>query len=666
MEIDCWDGPWNAPSVTHGHTFCTTETFLNVAKAVADCAWLTSTLPIVLSLEMHCSPKQQQRLANMLVEHISDNLMGYDELAATGRALLLSPTDLVCRVLVKGKIKVSKKQKDPAARGSTSGTALPASDSKRNTLRPSVSKITTGKVVAEAPAEEVAVEDNRRSEDRRSFDDGSEAVEVTALARRTMNKKRRKSSKGPQDEFYKSVLSLRSLPIAQFLEGNTNKYAMTITSINEDRLLQELRLPKSERILIEGVHIPASSSSEKRGSWTAHSMDASSGVISSAKHRLAANPPSVVGTWQRRTTQWHIRAFPHGFRFSGKNMSPLTGWLVGAQHVALNMSNCDLGVHLHFALFNSSLGYVLKPSEMRAPPASTSARSSISQGDGIACLGGLHLMGDKSPRRVSVHSSESERSPRRGSVRSQEGTTPSRATRRLGTRGAVETNPDELSQELSYWPPARDQLHCATIRLLSIHQLPKRREKRPRYDGSRGACHKYHLAELSGVVGPPDESESSSLAVSVSLHPTGGFSAVSTTLPLPQNVEHEFVTSAIYGNGMNAPLGETVHCIAAEPHATFLRIGVIDEDYRTDIAYTSAVLGRLRRGYRVLQLRNALGTRIELAYLLVHIGFSSETNFWPSPRHLRDLGQIMNHLAEDNEDLKQKLRNQPSSGSTCP
>jgi hypothetical protein len=114
-----------------------------------------------------------------------------------------------------------------------------------------------------------------------------------------------------------------------------------------------------------------------------------------------------------------------------------------------------------------------------------------------------------------------------------------------------------------------------------------------------------------------------------------GFSAVSTTLPLPQNVEHEFVTSAIYGNGMNAPLGETVHCIAAEPHATFLRIGVIDEDYRTDIAYTSAVLGRLRRGYRVLQLRNALGTRIELAYLLVHIGFSSETNFWPSPRHVR-------------------------------
>jgi hypothetical protein len=79
-QIDCWDGPWNAPSVTHGHvrvrpfdlapsarpprnanasrsksfsqTFCTTETFLNVAKAVADCAWLTSTLPIVLSLEV--------------------------------------------------------------------------------------------------------------------------------------------------------------------------------------------------------------------------------------------------------------------------------------------------------------------------------------------------------------------------------------------------------------------------------------------------------------------------------------------------------------------------------------------------------------------------------------------------------------------------------------
>eukprot|EP00966_Prymnesium_polylepis_P169216 3912751-Prymnesium_polylepis.1 len=72
---------------------------------------------------------------------------------------------------------------------------------------------------------------------------------------------------------------------------------------------------------------------------------------------------------------------------------------------------------------------------------------------------------------------------------------------------------------------------------------------------------------------------------------------------------------------MNAVFGALVHCAAAEPHATFLRIGVIDG--RQEVAYETAVLGRLRCGYRVLQLRGGLGTRIELAYLFVRISLGS-------------------------------------------
>ena len=47
--------------VVSGHTFCTVETFSAVAKAVAECAFVTSELPVILSLEMHCSVKQQAR-----------------------------------------------------------------------------------------------------------------------------------------------------------------------------------------------------------------------------------------------------------------------------------------------------------------------------------------------------------------------------------------------------------------------------------------------------------------------------------------------------------------------------------------------------------------------------------------------------------------------------
>ena len=107
--------------------------------------------------------------------------------------------------------------------------------------------------------------------------------------------------------------------------------------------------------------------------------------------------------------------------------------------------------------------------------------------------------------------------------------------------------------------------------------------------------------------------------------PLAGFCAVTTTLPPPWNVDA--VATA------NAPFGVEFQCIAAEPYAAFLRVGINDNGQ--EVAYESAVLGRLRRGYRVLQLRGLLGTRIELAYLLVKITTGSEPNKWPGSRQVR-------------------------------
>ena len=78
LEIDCWDRKWKGkmePVVTHGHTFCTTVLFDSVAVAIADCAFATFELPVILSLEMHCSPKQQRRLAQMLMKHLGSAML---------------------------------------------------------------------------------------------------------------------------------------------------------------------------------------------------------------------------------------------------------------------------------------------------------------------------------------------------------------------------------------------------------------------------------------------------------------------------------------------------------------------------------------------------------------------------------------------------------------
>ena len=52
VELDCWDGPQH-PKITHGHTFCTPCSFDEVAIAIAECAFATSDLPVILSLEIH-------------------------------------------------------------------------------------------------------------------------------------------------------------------------------------------------------------------------------------------------------------------------------------------------------------------------------------------------------------------------------------------------------------------------------------------------------------------------------------------------------------------------------------------------------------------------------------------------------------------------------------
>ena len=50
---------------------------------------------------------------------------------------------------------------------------------------------------------------------------------------------------------------------------------------------------------------------------------------------------------------------------------------------------------------------------------------------------------------------------------------------------------------------------------------------------------------------------------------------MSPTLP-PANAAREHRTPRVEGNGFNAHFDQTVHCLAAEPRETILRIGVRD------------------------------------------------------------------------------------------
>ena len=109
---------------------------------------------------------------------------------------------------------------------------------------------------------------------------------------------------------------------------------------------------------------------------------------------------------------------------------------------------------------------------------------------------------------------------------------------------------------------------------------------------------------------------------------------MSRKLPLQHSVETEISLPA-KGDGVNVAFDETVHCVAAEPRETIIRASVTENGQM--IAYETAVLGRFRHGYRILQLRGPLGTRIELCYLLIQVTFGEELNKWATPRQVRQL-----------------------------
>jgi len=129
--------------------------------------------------------------------------------------------------------------------------------------------------------------------------------------------------------------------------------------------------------------------------------------------------------------------------------------------------------------------------------------------------------------------------------------------------------------------------------------------------------------------------------LAVELHAVGGFHAVTTRLPA-EEARTRYATSVAYRNGYNACYGDVVHCLAAEPAETVLRL-LVEVDGEP-VAYEAATLSLLRPGYRVAQLRScATGTAIDGCVVAVHICHAHEDYI---PTSVVELQQLVSELRE--------------------
>ncbi|NXK90001.1 PLCZ1 phosphodiesterase, partial [Formicarius rufipectus] len=103
LEIDCWDGPNNEPIVYHGHTLTTKISFRSVIHVIDKYAFMSSAYPLVLSLENHCSTKQQEVMAECLKSILGEKLLTWPLGGEVDMTRLPSPEALKFKVLVKNK-----------------------------------------------------------------------------------------------------------------------------------------------------------------------------------------------------------------------------------------------------------------------------------------------------------------------------------------------------------------------------------------------------------------------------------------------------------------------------------------------------------------------------------------------------------------------------------
>ncbi|XP_015207508.2 1-phosphatidylinositol 4,5-bisphosphate phosphodiesterase zeta-1 isoform X6 [Lepisosteus oculatus] len=75
LEIDCWDGPDLEPVVYHGYTLTSKILFRDVIVTIEHHAFEVSPYPVILSLENHCTPPQQEIMARYLRGILGNRLL---------------------------------------------------------------------------------------------------------------------------------------------------------------------------------------------------------------------------------------------------------------------------------------------------------------------------------------------------------------------------------------------------------------------------------------------------------------------------------------------------------------------------------------------------------------------------------------------------------------
>ncbi|XP_073789962.1 1-phosphatidylinositol 4,5-bisphosphate phosphodiesterase beta-1 isoform X2 [Danio rerio] len=317
VELDVWKGkaPDEEPIITHGFTMTTEISFKDVIEAIAETAFKTSQLPVILSFENHVdSPKQQAKMAEYCRKIFGDALLidPLEKYPLEAGVPLPSPAELMGKILIKNK-KSSHKADGSTRKRLTEQTSC--SDSSCEPSSPSAGSL--HQEMADSDAAERRLK-TMKSTGSSSEDRGEEELE------------------DDNDESKKSTD-----------EGSAANEAFATEEMSN---------------LVNYVQ-PVKFTNFETCKKVNRSYEMSSFVETKAMDLLKESPVEFIEYNKLQLS----RIYPKGTRVDSSNYNPQVFWNAGCQLVALNFQTLDLPMQLNLGVFeyNGRCGYRLKPEFMR-------------------------------------------------------------------------------------------------------------------------------------------------------------------------------------------------------------------------------------------------------------------------------------------------------------